>query len=131
MGSGRVWYHLRVREMLRPGHWVKKSKFYEVKRPSDAVGKYTKRAKKRGVEHTIMWCEKDKRHDPDRLVEQTARLSREIRSEQEERIRRGPLGDIKEFLGLGGELLRELHRSEKEKVLKRRSHNQLKGEERV
>lgn len=103
--------------MIRPGRWVKKSKFYEARDSSDAYGKYLKQ--NGHVAHTFMWCEKDKRHAPDRLVGQTAHLFREIRAEQESRGR-SRFGDIGEFFHLGGELFEELKRVERNKVVARR-----------
>ncbi len=125
--SKKGWYELRVREMVSPERWVKKSKFYEVRRPGDAVKIYTKRAKKNGTRFTIMWCEKDRRHDPERLAVQAARVQRDIRAEQRGR-RTGLLRDVKEFLSLGSELLQELRQNEKEKVLKRRYNDQREKE---
>jgi len=108
--------------MVRPGVWAKKSKFYESSRPGDAVKKYMDRAQKNGVDYTIMWCEKDHRHDPDRLVDKTALLYREIRSEQGGR-KRGLLSDVSDFLHLGGELLQDLRQVEKEKGESRYRNN--------
>lgn len=118
----RAWHHLRVRELVRPGHWVKKSKFYEVRRPSEAVEIYSNRARKNGVDFSVMWCEKDRRHRPERLAAQADRLWGDIRAEQEGQKRRR-LGDVGDFLRLGGELFQELRQVEKEKVARRRSSN--------
>ena len=125
--SKKVWYHLRVREMIRPGHWVKKSKFYLASRPSEAAEKYTNRTGRNGTDYTIMWCRKDRRHDSERLVDQTERLWRDIQAEQRKE-RRGRLGDVGEFLRLGGELFQELRQSEKEKVIKRRYNGRQEKE---
>ena len=114
--------------MVRPGVWVKKSKFYKVKQPSDAVSKYTGRARKNGTQYTIMWCEKDRRHGPERLIAQTSRIFRDIQKEQVEQQEKGLLEDVKSFLSLGGELLQELHQGEKEKVMKRRYNDRRKKE---
>ena len=119
MSNSRVWYHVRVREMVRPGVYVKKSKFYEASRPGDAVKKYVDRARKNGTEYTIMWCEKDHRHDPERLADQTASLYQDIRAEQGER-KRGLFRDVSDFARLGGELFQELQQTEKVKGEKRR-----------
>jgi len=121
----RVWYELRVRELISPNHWVKKSKFYEVNSASGAVRIYKKRVK---VPHTIMWCEKDKRHRPERLADQASGLYAEICRERA-RVRAPSLGNtFKDFLSIPGMLLGELAEpvSEKEvrskRIIKRRSY---------
>lgn len=105
---GRSWHELRVREQVSPNRWEKKSKFYFVPTPGDAVALYQKRNR---VPHTIMWCEKDRRHRPDRLVAQTAKLERELRLERREAST--TTGAFRGFLGLGDELLGELRGSGK------------------
>lgn len=103
--SRRVWHELRVRERVGPNEWVKKSKFYEVKGPSEAVEIYEKHCR---VEHTIMWCGKDRRHDPDRFVDQCGQL---FRSLKQERVQgRTAFGELRDFLSLGDGLLKELRR---------------------
>jgi hypothetical protein len=47
----RVWYQVRVREETSPHKWIKKSKFFFARNPSDAAGKY------RG-NGNVMWVEK-------------------------------------------------------------------------
>ncbi len=37
---GRAWYEVRVREKVGPEKWVKKSKFFYARGPSDAASKY-------------------------------------------------------------------------------------------
>ena len=122
----KAWYELRVRELVN-GHYVKKSKFYETKRPSDAVDIYEKRVK---VPHTIMWCEKDRRHSPDRLAYQASDLFAEICRER--RVKKPSLGNtFKEFLGTPGKLLDELTGEKEvrsERIIKRRSYGQSKKE---
>lgn len=125
----RVWYELRVRELIA-GQYVKKSKFYEVKRPSDAVDIYEKRVK---VPHTIMWCEKDRRHSMDRLAFQASDLYAEICRERRAEKVSGSLGHtFKEFLTTPGALLGELSGNEKEvrseRIIKRRSYGKSQEE---
>ena len=104
--SKRVWHELRVREKVGPDRYVKKSKFYEVRSPGDAVAIYEKHC---GVEHTIMWCGKDRRHDPDRLVIYVENTL--FRSLQQERVRpKGAFRELSSFFGLGDELLRGLRK---------------------
>lgn len=112
----REWYELRVREQIRPEKYVKKSKFYFVHGPSDAVEAYCKRAKSRKRPFTVMWCEKDKRHTPDRLAAQAARLAVDMGVTS----RRREVAKQKGFLSLGNELLAELRTLDKAKVIKRR-----------
>lgn len=117
----RVWHELRVREKVGSDRWVKKSKFYEVRSPGDAVSIYEKHARKTGVDYTIMWCEKDRRHGPERLAAEMARLQRDIFAEQDGR-RRSRLGDVGEFLSLGGQLLSDLKKANQGKSSNRRNH---------
>jgi hypothetical protein len=122
----REWHELRVREKIGPAKWVKKSKFYFVHTPGDAVEKYTKRAK---VDHTIMWCEKDKRHGPEYYSQQMTKLSADIRREtkQQQVAATKPQGNsILGFFGLGDSLLAELRSQEKNKVIKRRENDNRK-----
>ena len=51
----RAWYEVRVRELVAPQNWQKKSKFYFVKSPQDAQRKY------RGSGF-IMWVRKASYH---------------------------------------------------------------------
>lgn len=99
----KVWHELRVRERTGPDCWVKKSKFYEVEKPKDAVAIYEKDCH---IEHTIMWCEKDRRHSADRLSAEADRLFADIQREQRVTAKKGNV--FKEFLMLGDELLGEL-----------------------
>lgn len=119
----REWYEVRVREHLAPTHWVKKSKFYFVHGPGEAVAKYHKKSK---VEHTIMWCEKDRRHRPEFYADQMRKLEQDIRREQRVAVPAsgvGLTGTLSSFLGLGNELLAELKGQEKAKVIKRRKND--------
>ena len=103
----RKWHELRVREKVGPDKWVKKSKFYLVKRPGDAVAIYASNC---SVEYTVMWCEKDRRHSPDRFSSQARKLMDDIRREQEA-AKTTPSQDINafsEFAALGSELLGDL-----------------------
>jgi len=104
--SKRVWHELRVREKVGPDRFVKKSKFYEVRSPGDAVAIYEKHCR---VEHTIMWCGRDRRHDPDRLANYFENTL--FRSLQQERARpKSAFGELSSFFGLGDELLRGLRK---------------------
>lgn len=127
----RLWHELRVREKVGPNRWVKKSKFYCVHRPSDAVRIYQERTRLSAGEYVIMWCEKDRRHSPERPSYQIPRIMAEVRAEQTaagqgESIRK----TFGEFLGLGGELLGALSQKETErsKVIKRRINDQREKE---
>ena len=106
----RVWHEVRVRELVAPDRWVKKSKFYRVHKPGDAVKKYEKRSK---VSHTIMWCEKDRRHSPERPSYQIPRILADVRNEQK------LLGSTALDTESAEQRLRE-----KERVIKRRSYEQ-------
>lgn len=114
---GRVWYHLRVRELVSPGKWIKKSKFYLVRKPGDAVKKYTERARRKGngSNHTIMWCEKERRHTSERLAMAAARIFADLKHEERQQL--GVTSD---------ELLRELR--QKDKKVKRRYNDQREKE---
>ncbi len=123
----RVWYELRVRELVSPNHWVKKSKFYEVASPNAAVRIYEKRCR---VPHTIMWCEKDRRHEPERLAMQASDLYAEICRERKASKSLG--STVKDFLSTPGELLGELAGNEKEvcsaRIIRRRSYGKPQEE---
>ena len=116
----RVWYEVRVRELVSPNHWVKKSKFYQVARPEDAVKKYLKRSK---VPHSIMWCEKDRRHLPDRFALQALDLFSDICRERRWQAKL-PIEDVpSELLDIA-----HIRESERNKVLKRRSYEHREKE---
>ena len=116
----RVWHEVRVRELVSPNRWVKKSKFYQVSKPEDAVKKYQKGSK---VPYTIMWCEKDRRHLPERFATQALDLFTDLCRERRVQAR-SPVGDVpSELLDMV-----RVHESEKSKVLKRRSYDQREKE---
>lgn len=118
----RQWYELRVRERLGTG-WVKKSKFYFVQRPGEAMDKYKKHSKS---EFTFMWCEKDRRHSPELLATRVAKTYAEIRKEQgaPPLLEEEDKGVVATFLDIGSTFLRELREQEKSKVQKRRFNEQ-------
>ena len=55
-----------------------------------------------------MWCGKDRRHDPERLADQSSQLLQDLRQEERAREKRRPVGVVGEFLKLGDELLQTL-----------------------
>lgn len=113
----RVWYELRVRELVSPNHYVKKSKFYEVVGASAAVRIYKKSCR---VAHTIMWCEKDRRHLPERFAVQASNLFAEICRERRNQPKSSSESHLEEVL--------QARESEKNRVIKRRNNDQRKKE---